>query len=139
MAYMSQKKKKEIATLLKKEFGTAKQRGFKYTLAVLNRSTIVMNISAGYVDFIGNYMENATGMELENLKENNTIVDYISVNTPWINDRYTGQVRDILTRALKCLNTGNHDNSDIQTDYFDVGWYIDINIGKWNKPYQLLK
>jgi hypothetical protein len=22
------------------------------------------------------------------------------------------------------------------TDYFDVGWYIDINVGKWNKPYQ---
>jgi hypothetical protein len=21
------------------------------------------------------------------------------------------------------------------TDYFDVGWYIDIKIGKWDKPY----
>jgi hypothetical protein len=34
---------------------------------------------------------------------------------------------------------GNHDNSDIQTDYFDVGWYIDINIGAWNAPYTLVK
>ena len=29
----------------------------------------------------------------------------------------------------------NHDNSDIQTDYFDVGWYVDVNAGIWNKPY----
>jgi hypothetical protein len=23
------------------------------------------------------------------------------------------------------------------TDYFDVGWYIEINVGKWNKEYNL--
>jgi hypothetical protein len=33
------------------------------------------------------------------------------------------------------MNAGNHNNSDVQSDYFDVGWYIDVNIGKWNKPY----
>jgi len=21
------------------------------------------------------------------------------------------------------------------TDYFDVGWYISVNLGKWDKPY----
>jgi len=25
------------------------------------------------------------------------------------------------------------------TDYFDVGWYNDIRIGDWNKPYQMVK
>jgi hypothetical protein len=35
------------------------------------------------------------------------------------------------------MNAGNWDKSDIQTDYFNVGWYIDVNIGKWNKPYTL--
>ena len=37
------------------------------------------------------------------------------------------------------MNDGNHDNSEIQYDYFDVGWYIDVNIGRWNQPYQLIK
>jgi hypothetical protein len=32
---------------------------------------------------------------------------------------------------------GNYNNSDIMTDYFDVGWYIEINVGKWNKEYNL--
>ena len=127
---MNQEKKKEIASLLKKEFGTAKQRGFKYTLAVRNLSTIVMNISAGKVDFIGNYLE-------KNQVDSDKDVSYLSVSC-WIDDRYTGEVKDILNRALKCLNDGNHDNSDIMTDYFDTGWYVEINIGRWNKPYKLI-
>ena len=30
-----------------------------------------------------------------------------------------------------------YDNSDAMTDYFDTAYYIDINAGKWNKPYKL--
>jgi len=33
------------------------------------------------------------------------------------------------------MNNGNHNNSDIQTDYFDVGWYITVNLGKYDTPY----
>ena len=28
-----------------------------------------------------------------------------------------------------------YNNSDSMTDYFDIAYYTDINIGKWNKPY----
>ena len=24
---------------------------------------------------------------------------------------------------------------NMMTDYFDVGWYISVNLGKWDKPY----
>jgi hypothetical protein len=37
------------------------------------------------------------------------------------------------------MNAGNWDKSDIQTDYFDVGWYIDVNVGRWDKPYALVR
>jgi hypothetical protein len=33
--------------------------------------------------------------------------------------------------------TSWYDNSDIMTDYFDVAYYNNINIGKWDKPYEL--
>jgi hypothetical protein len=36
------------------------------------------------------------------------------------------------------MNTGNWDESDIQTDYFNVGWYVDVKIGSWQKPYKVL-
>jgi hypothetical protein len=41
--------------------------------------------------------------------------------------------------VIDAMNDGNHDNSDIQSDYFDVGWYTHINVGRWNKPYLLTK
>ena len=28
-----------------------------------------------------------------------------------------------------------YDKSDAMVDYFDTAYYVDINIGKWNKPY----
>jgi len=40
-----------------------------------------------------------------------------------------------LNELLVAMSTGNHDNSDIMTDYFDVGWYSNINIGQYHKPY----
>ena len=42
-----------------------------------------------------------------------------------------------LGEVLPVLNSGNYDESCIQTDYFNVGWYVNVNIGRWNKPYVL--
>jgi hypothetical protein len=36
---------------------------------------------------------------------------------------------------VRALNCDNYDNSDSMTDYFDVGHYVDLNIGKWDKPF----
>jgi hypothetical protein len=45
----------------------------------------------------------------------------------------------LLEKIVKTLNIGNHNNSDIQSDYFDVGWYVSIKVGEWDKPYQVVK
>jgi len=42
-----------------------------------------------------------------------------------------------LTELKDAMNVGNYDRSDMQSDYFDVGFYIDINVGNWDKPYIL--
>jgi hypothetical protein len=44
---------------------------------------------------------------------------------------------EVLHRAAEIGNAENWDNSDSQTDYFDVNYYLDINIGKWNKDFQV--
>jgi hypothetical protein len=136
MAYVSKDLKAKVAGLLKTEFpGTAKDRGFKYSLAVRHHSTLVITISEGTIDFIGNFIETTKNMEG---RDNSEIPTYINVNTYNMNNWFSGDVRDILTKIRNIMNTGNHDNSDIMTDYFDIGWYVDINIGKWDKPYKLL-
>jgi hypothetical protein len=47
----------------------------------------------------------------------------------------TEQAWKVLARAVEIGQGENWDNSDISTDYFDVNYYFDINIGKWNKPF----
>lgn len=128
MAYVSKEDKAKFAKLLKEAFGTdAKKRGFKYSLSVRHMSTIVLTISGGTIDFIGNY--NATS-------KYPTTEGYVSVNTFHIDSSFSGTVKTLLLKIHDILNTDNHNNSDIMTDYFDVGHYIDINIGKWDKPYK---
>ena len=45
----------------------------------------------------------------------------------------------VLSRAVEIGQAQNWDNSDIQTDYFDVNYYFDIEVGKWDKPFQVRK
>ena len=125
MAYMSQDKKKQIKVELDK---VLKGTGIKYSLGVRHHSSLVLNIWSGPVDFIGNYNATVTNRPAYGY--------YLDVNCYWYKEHFTGEVRDLLEKVLTVLNTGNHDNSDVQTDYFDVGWYVNINIGKWDKPYQ---
>ena len=42
-----------------------------------------------------------------------------------------------MREVFAAMNEGNHDNSDIQSDYFNVGWYVAVNVGYWNKDYIL--
>lgn len=30
-----------------------------------------------------------------------------------------------------------YNNSDAMTDYFDVAFYVDINVGRWDKPFKV--
>lgn len=126
MAFMSQDKKKSIVALAKP---ILKKYGIKATFAVDNHSTIVCNISKGGIDFIGNANEMVGS---DHYKDN------LQVNPYHYRKSFSGDALNFLSELIPVLNSGNWDKSDIQTDYFDVGWYVDVNIGKWNKPYQYI-
>ena len=40
---------------------------------------------------------------------------------------------------MKVSNAYNYDESDSMTDYFNTGHYIDLEVGGYNKPFQLLE
>jgi len=139
MAYVSKEQKAKVVGLLKAAFpGTAKERGFKYSVAVRNSSTLVLTISEGSIDFIGNYLENGKklGYTLDNISV--VPVTHLQANVYSIGKWFSGQALEILTKIKDILNTDNFDDSDVMTDYFSVGHYISIDIGKWDKPYRLL-
>ena len=133
MAYMSQEKKAVIAAKIKPILA---KYGVKGSLSVCNHSTIVLTLKSGKIDFIENLNRvcNSSHYQTSNGFRPATR-GHVDVNPYWYQDHFDGKAKKFLSEALRVLNTGNHDNSDSQTDYFDVGWYVDVKVGKWNKPY----
>jgi hypothetical protein len=122
MAYMSQERKKELAPGIR---AVLKKYGVKGTIAVNNHSTLVVNLREGRIDF-----ENSLNRE-----RNPDASFHYQVNTYWLEDHWTGDALSFLQELKEAMNIGNFDKSDIMTDYFHVGWYTDINIGRWDRPY----
>jgi len=127
MAYMSQETKKKLAPQIK---AVLKKYGMKGTLSVRHHSTLVINIKEGKLDVFNSFSDRG--------KPDYDLSGSLDVNPYWIKEHYEGKVKDFLVELKDAMMKGNHDKSDIMTDYFDVGWYIDINIGRWNKPYKLI-
>lgn len=131
MAYMNQERKAKLAPAVK---SILKRYGVKGTLST-GSGSISLNIKSGPLDFIGDYNKTVEarpgGFRLGSPAEK-----YLQINPYWYQDHFSNKViRKFLDEVFRALNDGNHDNSDIQTDYFDVGWYVHVNVGKWNKPY----
>lgn len=145
MAFMNQAKKRLIADALKKVVPP----GWKYSLAVRHHSTIVMTIRAAPVNFMQleaerlraelrrgtpcvdpDYIAAHIG-ELERGE-----VEYFQLNEYQVARQFPGEIGATFAKIVTALNTGNHDNSDLMTDYFDVGHYIDLRIGAYDKPFR---
>ena len=136
MAYMNQERKAKLAPAIK---AICKKYGVKATFGVRNHSTLVCNIKSSSLDFIGN-CNKVCGANVAMRGVAWTAAEgHLDVNPYHYDKHFDGKCLKFLTELFRVLNTGNHDNSDIQTDYFDVGWYVDVNIGRWNKPYELTK
>jgi hypothetical protein len=137
MAYMSQERKAQIAPVVK---AICQKYGIKARLSVHNHSTLVLNITQGDIDFIYNFNKTCSANPYYLAKGWSPCTsNYISVNPYHFKDHFSGRALDFLKEVYAAMMVGNHDNSDIQSDYFDVGWYVDINIGRWDRPYALVK
>lgn len=138
MAYMDQERKAKIATTLKPILA---KFGVKGSLSVRNHSSIVLTLKSGKIDFIENYIKTDRESMIARKMEQNQI-DYLrknksmDVNPYWFHEHFSGAAKSFLSEAIAALKSANwYDESDSQTDYFNTAYYVDINIGKWNKPY----
>ena len=123
VAYMNQEKKAKIAPTIKE---ILKRYGVKGSLRVRNHSSLVLTVRSGTIDFNRDYGVPQGRAERQ-----------IQVNPYHYQSHFTGTALQFLSEVIPAMNSGNHDNSNAQIDYFDVGWYTDVNIGDWDKPYQL--
>jgi hypothetical protein len=118
-----------------------KQYGLKGSLSVRHHSTLVLNIQQGAIDFVGNYNTvNVKRHRPEHLPFQPVTNGHIQVNTYWCHEHFSGKAAEFLDQAVKALEGPDFfNNDDAQTDYFHRSHYVDINIGKWDKPYALIK
>lgn len=128
MAYVDQAKKSRIPASLKQVM----PKGWKYSLAVRNHSTVVLTITGAPFDIL-------RAMRRSEHREP-TLLTYANVNHYHLDMVFEDDcVREVFEKIVAALNTDNHDRSDITTDYFDVGHYVDIKVGRWDKPFQVLR
>ena len=142
MAYMSQERKAQRAPVIK---AILKRYGVKGTLAVRNHSTLVLNIKSGKIDFVGNYIK-TDAAKPHARKMSQDQIDYLvknrslDVNPYWFQEHYSGKAKSFLTEVFAALKGDDYfDETDAQIDYFHTSHYCDVNIGQWNKPYELTK
>jgi len=114
MAYFSQEMKAKIAPAIQK---ILKKYGMKGSLSVRNNSGLNLTLKSGNIDF----------------------GDAHWINPHHYQNHYTGKALAFLNEVLEVMSSGNWDNSEPMTDYYDIGWYVYINVGKWNTPYVLTK
>ena len=126
MAHVDQTKKAKIAAALK----GAVPKGWKYSLAVRHHNTIVLTISEAPIDLIRAFKKSDYFDPTSNTHTN--------VN-PYHYERHFAdkKVAKIFDKIFGAINVDNFNNSDIQTDYFHVGHYVDVQIGRWNKPFKV--
>ena len=112
MAYVSQEMKKQLAPGIK---AVLKKYNVKGSISVADHMSLVVTLTAGAIDFGPNTHD---------------------VNTYWIDSHYTGKARNFLNELKTALEGPDFfNNDDSMTDYFHRSHYIDIKVGKWNKPY----
>lgn len=121
MAFMNQDRKKELAPAIK---AVLKKYKIKGTVAVQHHSTLVVNIKEGDLDLLSIYDEDRT---------------YAQVNPYWVvrntEDDYP-VISAFYAELIAAMKGPNwFDKSDSMTDYFHVAWYLNINVGDFQRPY----
>jgi hypothetical protein len=118
-----------------------KEYGVKATLSGENSSSLKLTIAQGEIDFIGNYCENVLAKRIQH--DTDGVVTwvqremYIQVNHYYLDSSFSGKALEYLEKAKEIMHVDHWDKSDIQSDYFNCAYYVNINIGRWNKGYIL--
>jgi len=144
MAFMDQKRKALLAPGIK---SVLRKYGLKGSLKVGNHTSLSLTVTEGSLDFIGNAVElinreadtwshHAKGNWMREAASNMLKSQSMDVNVYHARDHFTGICRKAILELIEAMNVDNYNESRPEVDYFNVGWYIHVNIGRWNKPYK---
>jgi hypothetical protein len=136
MAYISTNEVKEVRKALKEKFG----KNIKFSVTRDHYTGISVSIMEGVMDFYGD-------KDMGHTDRYNNDKFYPFTGHAQINHYHThmygkyeslfDDIKEICHTAPAKAEGGRayYDNSDAMIDYFDTAFYVNINVGKWDKPY----
>ena len=88
----------------------------------------------------GSNWESMVEQSIENYKRETKERFHTTINQYYIKDdiSLSEKAMEVMTKALKIANSYNFNDSDSQIDYFHTNFYLNLAIGKWDKPFQLI-
>lgn len=122
MAYIDSKKIALIRDEVKRKYPT--KNGWKFSITGDNYSTVRCAIMQSPIDFQVEKHENLNHYSIEKRFKDNEQAQNVLTD-----------LRNILNGNFLTEKEQNFDKSEPMTDYFDVGWYINLSVGQWDKPY----
>ena len=126
MAYITTEEVAEIRKELKETLGP---KGFKFSVRKRHHMAVAVTITAGPADF-------SRLLAKENMA-------YAQIN-PYHTEFY-GEHAELFETIIAIIKSAPakatdgrawYDKSDSQTDYFDTAFYINLNVGDFEKPYR---
>ena len=128
-------KVREALKVLNKEYG------MKTSVSGSNSSSLNVRIISGKIDLIQNYIDTVGAANV--MRDYEEVVKYmqrnrhIQVNHYWLDTAYSGKALEYLEKVKAIMSVDHWDKSDIQSDYFHCAYYMHINIGAWDKPFEV--
>lgn len=123
MAYVSKELAQKIRQELKEKFPTSK--GWKFSVKKDHESLYCKIIQAPI----------NLGEDIDRVEKDG----YANINEYHLHnykhEKLFAKIIDILNGKFLPSENQNYDNSDPMTDYFCVGWYINLSLGSWDKPF----
>ena len=137
MPYISSTETKEIKKALKAHFPR-----YRFSVTKEHHTGVAVSILSGPIDFFEEVNLEATRFgasiwDAEGLKRDRER-GYHQVNHFYIEDHWLGEARDTLALIYRTITDTKPRKIICEDgDYGSIpNYYISINIGKWNKPYE---
>lgn len=132
MAFVNQETKKTLAPEIKK---VLKKYGMKGSISVRNHMALCVTLRSGNLDLIGQANRDNWETSQKTGDPFFEVKGYYQAN-PY-NVKSGDEKIETFFRELISAMKGDiwFDESDIRIDYFHTAYYLDIDVGKYDKPY----
>ena len=135
MAYITTEEVKAIRTQLKAEFGKDFKFSVRKSTSLSSVCVTILKSPLAFTDVL-TYKDPATG---ELITREYSSVNHYNIENFYKNAeevKVLSKINEIiLTAPTSVTGEDFYDESDTMTDYFNVSFYYDIEVGHWDKPY----